>query len=52
MGGPDEREEVLDPYERSGISVAGSELPFLGGTWRLRTRPKTGSGSEAVGLVR
>jgi len=52
VGGPEEREEVPDPYERSGISVAGLELPFLGGTWRLKTRPRTGSGSGAIGPVR
>ena len=52
VGGPDGREEVPDPYGRSGISVVVSELPFLGDKWRLWTRPRAGSGSGAVGPVR
>ena len=51
VGGPDGCEEVSDPYGRSGISVVGSELPFLRDTWHLRTRPRAGSGSGAVGPV-
>ena len=36
----------------SEASAVSSELPFLRDTWRLRTRPQTGNGSGAAGLVR
>jgi hypothetical protein len=39
VGGPDKHEEVPDLYGRSGISVVSTELPFLRGTWHLRTCP-------------
>ena len=44
--------EVPDPYGGSEALAVGSELPLLRETWRLRTRPRAGSGSGAVGLVR
>jgi len=49
---PDGREEVPDPYEGSGISAVGSELPLLRDTWRHRTCPRAGTGSGAVGPAR
>ena len=52
VGGPDGRGEVSDPYGGSEPSAVGAELPLLRDTWRLRTRPRAGSGSGAVGPVR
>ena len=45
-------QEVPDPYGGSEASAVNMELPFLRGTWRLRTHPQAGNGSGAVGLVR
>ena len=45
-------QEVPDPYGGSEASAVDMELPFLRDTWRLRTHPQAGNGSEAVGLVR
>ena len=44
--------EVPDPYGGSEASAVNIELPFLRGTWHLRTHPQVGNGSGAVGLVR
>jgi len=40
------------PPGGSEASAVSSELPFLRDTWRLRTYPQAGNGSEAVGLVK
>ena len=40
------------PLWGSEASAVNMELPFLRGTWRLRTHPQAGNGSGAVGLVR
>ena len=45
-------QEVPDPYGGSEASAVDTELPFLRGTWRLRTHPQTENGSGAIGLVR
>ena len=36
----------------SEASAVNMELPFLRGTWRLRTHPRAGNRSGAIGLVR
>ena len=51
-GGSGRVQEVPDPYGGSAASAVNMELPFLRGTWRLRTHPQAGNGSGAVGLVR
>ena len=45
-------QEVPDPYGGSEASAVDTELPFLRGTWRLRTHPQAGNKSGVVGLVR
>ena len=35
----------------SEASAVGMELPFLRGTWRLRTHPQAENRSGAIGLV-
>ena len=50
-------QEVPDPYGGSAASVVDTELPFLRGTWRLRTHPRAGNrsgrqeGAWSVGLA-
>ena len=45
-------QEVPDPYGGSEASAVNMGLPFLRGTWRLRTHPRAGNRSGAIGLVR
>ena len=45
-------QEVPDPYGGSEASAVDTELPFLRGTWRLRTHSRAGNRSGAIGLVR
>ena len=45
-------QEVPDPYGGSEASAVDTELPFLRGTWRLRTHPRAGNRSGAIGQVR
>ena len=54
VAAPDPRtvREVRDPYGGSKASAVDTELPFLWGTWRLRTHPQAGNRSGAIGLVR
>ena len=37
-------QEVPDPYGGSEASAVDTELPFLRGTWRIRTHPQAGNG--------
>ena len=49
---PDPAPAVYWFYAGSETSAVGAELPLLRDTWRLRTRPRAGSGFGAVGPVR
>ena len=40
------------PLWGSVASAVDTELPFLRGTWRVRTHPRAGNRSGATGLVR
>ena len=40
------------PLQGSEASAVSSELPFLKDTWCLRTHPRAGNRSGAIGLVR
>ena len=40
------------PLQGSEASAVDTELPFLRGTWRLRTHSRAGNRSGAIGLVR